>query len=47
MKNFIFDLDGTLADSLPVCLEAFKQAVEPYIGNRLTDQGNRKTFWYF
>lgn len=33
----IWDLDGTLVDSLPVTLEAFRDATEPYLGRRLSD----------
>lgn len=30
-KTIIFDLDGTLADTLPLCIMAFKKSVEPYL----------------
>ena len=31
----IFDLDGTLADTLPMCISAFRKAVEPFIHRHL------------
>ena len=30
IKLITFDLDGTIADTIPMCIEAFKQAVVPY-----------------
>ena len=30
IKLVAFDLDGTIADTIPMCIEAFKQAVSPY-----------------
>ena len=36
-KAVIFDLDGTIADTLPLCIQAFKQSVEPLTGRILTD----------
>lgn len=44
MKNLIFDLDGTLGDSLPICLQAFKETVEPYTGKKLSDKEIEKHF---
>ena len=29
LKSVIFDMDGTIVDSLPLCVEAFRLAVEP------------------
>ena len=29
LKSVIFDVDGTIVDSLPLCVEAFRLAVEP------------------
>lgn len=34
---FLFDLDGTLGDTLPLCVAAFRDAVEPLVGRRLDD----------
>jgi len=33
----LFDVDGTLADSLPVCLAAFREAIRASTGRELTD----------
>jgi HAD superfamily hydrolase (TIGR01549 family) len=33
----LFDVDGTLADSLPVCLVAFREAIRTFTGRELTD----------
>ena len=30
IKLVAFDLDGTIADTIPMCIEAFKQAGVPY-----------------
>ena len=30
IKLITFDLDGTIADTIPMCIEAFKQAEVPY-----------------
>lgn len=38
MRGMIFDLDGTLADTLPVCFAAFRNALLPYTGHRYTDE---------
>lgn len=37
MQNLIFDLDGTLGDSLPICIAAFQEAVEPFIKTKLPE----------
>lgn len=36
-KAIIFDFDGTLADTLSLCIEAFRRATEPITGRPLTD----------
>jgi HAD superfamily hydrolase (TIGR01549 family) len=33
----LFDVDGTLADSLPVCLSAFREAIHTATGRELSD----------
>lgn len=40
----IFDLDGTLADTLPLIYEAFDAAIRPELGRRLSDQEVRAMF---
>lgn len=44
IKMIGFDLDGTICDSLPLCIQAFKNAVEPYVGHNLTEEEIAKTF---
>ena len=39
-----FDLDGTLADTLPLIYEAFDQAFMPVLGHRFTDTEIRAMF---
>lgn len=36
IRAAIFDLDGTLVDSLPATMEAFNDVVAPFLGTRLT-----------
>lgn len=43
-KGIIFDLDGTLADTLPLCITAFRQSVEPLTGKPITDEAIIATF---
>lgn len=38
IKAVIFDLDGTIANTLPMCVEAFHRAVAPLVGRALTDK---------
>jgi phosphoglycolate phosphatase-like HAD superfamily hydrolase len=33
--NVIFDLDGTVGDTLPLCIEAFVRAIEPLVGRKI------------
>jgi pyrophosphatase PpaX len=40
----IFDLDGTLADTLPLIYEAFDAAIRPQLGRRLSDAEIRAKF---
>lgn len=35
MKNVIFDLDGTLGDTLPMCVNAFQKSVGPFLNREL------------
>ncbi len=47
MKKFelvIFDLDGTLGDTIPLCIKAFHAALEPIIHRQLTDKEIEETF---
>ncbi|MCL2669517.1 MAG: HAD family hydrolase [Syntrophaceae bacterium] len=44
LKCVIFDLDGTIADTLPLCIAAFRQAVEPILGKSVSDNEIAATF---
>ena len=37
LKAFLFDLDGTLGNTVPLCVAAFREALEPLVGRTLTD----------
>jgi pyrophosphatase PpaX len=38
LQGIIFDLDGTLGDTLPVCFEAYRHAFEEFLGRRYNDR---------
>ena len=38
LKSVIFDVDGTMVESLPLCVEAFRQAVEPIVQRSVSDE---------
>ena len=44
IKMIGFDLDGTLCDSVPLCIEAFSKAVAPYTDHVLTKEEIVSTF---
>ena len=44
IKNVIFDLDGTIADTLPLCIAAFKKSVEPLLNKEISEQEIIATF---
>jgi len=44
IKAVIFDLDGTLANTLPTCIKAFRAAVEPLISRSVSDAEIIATF---
>lgn len=44
IKLVAFDLDGTIGDTIPLCIEAFKKAVQPYVGYELSDNEVTRTF---
>jgi pyrophosphatase PpaX len=44
LKGVIFDLDGTLADTLPICILALQQALAAYTGKHFTAAEVRATF---
>ncbi|OOQ61735.1 HAD family hydrolase [Mucilaginibacter pedocola] len=43
-KAIIFDLDGTIADTLPLCIAAFKQSVEPLLKKEISEAEVIATF---
>ncbi|WP_345949283.1 HAD family hydrolase [Mucilaginibacter sp. PAMB04274] len=43
-KAIIFDLDGTIADTLPLCIAAFKKSIEPLLGKAVSDAEIIATF---
>ncbi|MFL0249420.1 HAD family hydrolase [Clostridium neuense] len=44
IKMVAFDFDGTIADTIPMCIEAFKKSVSPYTGHDLTNNEIVQTF---
>jgi len=44
IRAVIFDLDGTIADTLPLCINAFRLAIEPLADKTLTDEEIIATF---
>ncbi|WP_199619529.1 HAD family hydrolase [Paenibacillus alkalitolerans] len=44
IKCIIFDLDGTIGNTLPLCIAAFKKSIEPLAGRTLSDREIIDTF---
>ncbi|MGV3560631.1 HAD family hydrolase [Larkinella arboricola] len=44
LKAVILDFDGTLADTLPLCIKAFRMAIEPHLSRTLSDEEIIATF---
>jgi phosphoglycolate phosphatase/pyrophosphatase PpaX len=44
IQCIIFDLDGTLGNTLPLCIAAFKKSIEPLAGRTLSDREIIDTF---
>jgi phosphoglycolate phosphatase-like HAD superfamily hydrolase len=44
IKAVIFDLDGTLGNTLPLCVEAFKRTIEPLANRSLSEEEIIATF---
>jgi phosphoglycolate phosphatase len=44
IKMVAFDFDGTIADTIPMCIKAFRKAISPYVGHKLTDYEILQTF---
>lgn len=44
IKLVAFDLDGTIGNTIPMCIKAFREAVKPYAGNELSEKDVLQTF---
>jgi phosphoglycolate phosphatase-like HAD superfamily hydrolase len=44
VKAILFDLDGTIGNTLPLCIAAFREAIEPLAARPLTDEEIIATF---
>lgn len=44
IKAVIFDLDGTLANTIPLCIAAFRKSIEPLINRAVSDEEIIATF---
>lgn len=44
IKAVIFDLDGTIGDTLPLCIKAFRHSIEPLIERSISDADIIATF---
>ena len=44
IKLVAFDLDGTIADTLPLCIKAFRMAVQTYISQTVSEDDIITTF---
>lgn len=44
IKAVIFDFDGTIADTVPLCIAAFRKAIGPFMDRRLADEEIIATF---
>ncbi|MBB3696539.1 HAD hydrolase-like protein [Flammeovirga yaeyamensis] len=44
IKAVIFDLDGTIGDTVPLCIQAFRQSIEPLIDQQVSDAEIMATF---
>lgn len=44
IKAMIFDLDGTIGNTVPLCIKAFRKSIEPLIGRSISDKEIVATF---
>lgn len=44
IKAVIFDLDGTIGDTIPLCIQAFRKSLEPLIDREISDEEIIATF---
>ena len=43
-KIVAFDMDGTIADTIPMCITAFRNSVSPYTDHELSSEEILHTF---
>lgn len=43
-KIVAFDMDGTIADTIPMCIKAFRNSVSPYTDHELSEEEILHTF---
>ncbi len=46
MKAVLFDFDGTLANTLPLCFHAFHNVFMEYDGRNLSDEEIKSMFFH-
>lgn len=46
IKRIVFDFDGTLANTVPICMKCFHDAWEPHVGHTMTDEEIFATFGF-
>ena len=44
IRAVLFDLDGTIADTLPLCIKSFKYSIQPLIGRSISEAEIISTF---
>lgn len=44
IRALAFDLDGTIGETIPLCIRAFRRAVSPFAGHELSDEEIVGTF---
>lgn len=44
LEAVIFDLDGTIGNTLPLCISSFKKSIEPFVGRPISDEEIIATF---
>lgn len=44
LEAVIFDLDGTIGNTLPLCIAAFKESIEPFAGREVSEEEIIATF---
>lgn len=44
IKMIAFDFDGTIADTIPMCIKVFRKAISPYAGHTLAEHEILQTF---